>query len=141
MEGKSANADAKSTSTSAVGSSDQHQQQQSQQQQAAAAAAAAVAASLLINQAVSTHETIKQVAESIGISNLADDGAKEILSDLTFTVKMILLVYSILHFIVRRVLFLLLIAYYLGCAEIRSPKSSKEHHTIGCRLCAQASLI
>lgn len=44
------------------------------------------------NLAVSTHESIKLMAESIGISNLSDEACREIVNDLTFTVKSIIIV-------------------------------------------------
>lgn len=40
---------------------------------------------------VATNESIKLVAESVGISNLNEDACKEVVNDLTFTIKSILL--------------------------------------------------
>jgi hypothetical protein len=38
----------------------------------------------------STVESIKSIAESIGISNLSEEACREVVSDLTFTIKSIL---------------------------------------------------
>ena len=43
------------------------------------------------NLLVTTNESIKLIAESIGISNVTDEGCREISNDLTFTIKSILL--------------------------------------------------
>jgi hypothetical protein len=43
------------------------------------------------NLLVTTNESIKLIGESIGISNLSDEACREIASDLTFTIKSILL--------------------------------------------------
>ncbi len=45
---------------------------------------------VLNNSVVATNETIKVVAESIGITNLNEESARELASDLTFIVKSIL---------------------------------------------------
>lgn len=44
------------------------------------------------NQPAATIESIKVMAETIGISNLNDEAAKEVVNDLTFTLKSIILV-------------------------------------------------
>ena len=43
------------------------------------------------NLLVATNESIKLVAESVGISNLTDEACRELASDLTFTIKSMLL--------------------------------------------------
>lgn len=47
---------------------------------------------ILNNSMVATNETIKIVSESIGITNLNEESARELASDLTFIVKSILTV-------------------------------------------------
>lgn len=47
---------------------------------------------LTSNLPVATIESVKLMAESIGIANLNDDAAKEVINDLSFTLKFILLV-------------------------------------------------
>lgn len=47
---------------------------------------------LASNLPVASVEAIKIMAESIGISNLNEEGAKEIVNDLSFTLKFIILV-------------------------------------------------
>lgn len=49
-------------------------------------------AAILNNSMVATNETIKVVSESIGITNLNEESARELASDLTFIVKSILTV-------------------------------------------------
>ena len=44
------------------------------------------------NSTVATNESIKIIAESIGISNLSDEASRDLASDLTFIVKLIILV-------------------------------------------------
>lgn len=44
------------------------------------------------NLPAATAESVKLMAESIGIGNLNDEAAKEIVTDLTFTIKSIILV-------------------------------------------------
>lgn len=46
--------------------------------------------SLTSNVSVATNESIKIIAESIGISNLSDEACRDLASDLTFVVKSIL---------------------------------------------------
>ena len=41
-----------------------------------------------------TVESIKYVAESIGLTNLSEEACREVISDLTFTIKSILQVES-----------------------------------------------
>lgn len=41
----------------------------------------------------STVESIRSIAESIGISNLSDEASRDVVSDLTFTIKSILQVF------------------------------------------------
>lgn len=53
---------------------------------------AASQSNLLTNLAVTTSESVKLIAETIGINNLNDEAAKEVVNDLTFTLKSILLV-------------------------------------------------
>jgi len=43
------------------------------------------------NSTVATNESIKIIAESIGISNLSDEASRDLASDLTFIVKLIIL--------------------------------------------------
>jgi hypothetical protein len=67
---------------------------QSSPKSAAAQAAnnSTAASPLLTNTMVATNESIKLIAESIGISNLSDEAARDLASDLTFIVKSILIV-------------------------------------------------
>lgn len=58
------------------------------QEQQTAQVSTATAAS----QMAASVDSIKLMAESIGIANLNDEAVKEIISDLTFTLKSILLV-------------------------------------------------
>ena len=44
------------------------------------------------NTMVATNESIKIIAESIGISNLSDEASRDLASDLTFIAKLIILV-------------------------------------------------
>lgn len=44
------------------------------------------------NQAAASVESIKLMAESIGIANLNDEATKEVINELTFTIKSIILV-------------------------------------------------
>lgn len=47
------------------------------------------------NAQVATNESIKTIAESIGIGNLSDEACRDLVSDLSFTVKLILYVTEI----------------------------------------------
>ena len=42
-----------------------------------------------------TFESIKSIAESIGLSNLSEEACREVISDLTFNIKSILQVNSL----------------------------------------------
>jgi hypothetical protein len=46
--------------------------------------------SLTNNVVVATNESIKLIAESIGISNLSEEACRDLASDLTFVIKSIL---------------------------------------------------
>lgn len=49
-------------------------------------------ASSNLNNLVATNDSIKLMAESIGITNLSDEACREVISDLTFTLKSIIIV-------------------------------------------------
>jgi hypothetical protein len=55
------------------------------------------------NPQAATNESIKSIAESVGIGNLSDEACRDLVSDLSFTIKLILNVadISLVVFFVR----------------------------------------
>ncbi len=58
----------------------------------ASPSAATVSTALQANPVVATNESIKLIAESIGVTNLNEEATRELASDLTFIVKSIIAV-------------------------------------------------